>query len=116
HVARRVEQRRAGPRDRLEMSVLQGRLADAPLADPRRRERSTLVLPREEPAGRLAEMVADDEVADPADPDPEGERDRGFVQHLEEPVAVLPHTREVDQDRAGDAAEQGDTALPDLEP
>ena len=58
-------------------------------------------------------MVADDEVADPAERDPEREPDHRAVHHLEERVVIPAEQRDVDQDRAGDPAEQREPTVPE---
>ena len=111
-----VEQLRARPAGSPRGARPAARLAHPVHAVERRRQVAAVVRPREPPAGGLAQVVADDQVADPSDPDPQRQRDRRRVHHLEEAVAVLPHPRDVDHDRAGDAAEQRDAALPHVEP
>jgi hypothetical protein len=58
-------------------------------------------------------VVADDQVADAADEDAEGQTDGGRIHHLEEPVAEPAHQRVSGDDGTGDPADQADAAPPD---
>ena len=106
----------AAPLDDLDLVPLELGLAARPVADERRRQPATVVRPREEPGRRLAEVVADDEVADPSDRDPEGEGRRQRVGDLEEPEAEAPDVDRVRDRGSRDAAEERDPALPHVEP
>ncbi len=95
--------RSAGARQRADLAVHGGA------------KRAAVIGPCEQPRGGLAEVIADDQVADPTDRDPEGQRSDERVGHLEEPQ---PEPADVDRVRdrgAGDPAEQRDPALPDVD-
>lgn len=78
-------------------------------------QRATQVAIPEEEVGRRPQMIADDQVADPAECDTKRERGRGSVQEGERrhPVAAL--IRDRSEDPAEDAAIEGDASLPDPE-
>ncbi len=99
--------------DRLQVAALQLGLAQLVDARERWRDRAALVAPGQEPARGPAEVVADDEVADPPHRDAQGQRGSHRVGDLEEPVALVPDAERVDDDRPGDAAQQRDAATPD---
>src|SRR5206468_1267129 len=91
-------------------------LAARAVADEWRSEGAALIRPREEPRGRLAEVIADDQVADPADRDAQGERRGERVGDLEEPQPEPPDVDRVRHRRSRDPAQQRDAALPYLQP
>src|SRR5919109_16295 len=79
------------------------------------RQLATVPLEREERARRLAEMVPDDQVADPADDHPGGQAECSRVHDLEEPVSVPSHEGIGEEDRPGDPTEETDPSVVDLE-
>src|SRR5439155_12655959 len=82
---------------------------------PRPGQRSSVIGPGEQPTGRLPKVVADDQVPDATDPDPERDTDHGRIHDPEEAELSPSDSREVDQDGAGDPTQERDPALPDLE-
>src|SRR5439155_12028097 len=78
-------------------------------------ELAALVFPTEKESRRSAEVIADDEIADAAEDEPEREAGRGRVHHVPEVQMVLPHVRVRGCDPAEDPAVEHDAALPDAE-
>lgn len=74
---------------------------------------ATAVLEAPRHVGRLAEMVADDEVADATDDQTDGEAGRGRVHDVPERQTVLAHVGDGRDDAADRPAVEDDPALPD---
>ncbi len=60
-------------------------------------------------------MVPDHQVTDPPEEDPQGKAGRGEIDHGPESEVVLPDVGNGGQNRARDASEERDSALPHLE-
>ena len=102
--------------DDLDVVPLQRRLTLVGATVERGRELATVIGPREDPGRGLAQVIADDEIADPSDRDPESQRRRQRVGDLEEPEAEPSDVDGVRDRGSRDASEEGDPTLPDVEP